>query len=148
MRAGVRGDAPDVSDLDLSGVPAPRACAVKLPFLFIAAMYALMPATVNLSVYPTVAMPPATFRVLVIVPRHAENRQLCVAYSLSTDPLVPIRRSCQSMSGEQERRVRTLYWDVREAGEYEASATVTRMTDGRERVYTERQPFRVIGMEP
>ena len=143
MRSKLRHDA---SAAGLSELP--LRVYVKLPFLFIAAMYALMPATVSLSVYPSVSMSPAMFRVLVIVPRHGENRNLCVSYALSTDPMVPIRRSCQSMAGEQERRVRTIYWDVREAGEYDAVATLTRVTDGRTQEFVDRQPFRVVGMEP
>jgi len=120
---------------------------MKLPLLFVAAMYAFWGEPVTLSVYPAVSMSPAAFRLLVIVPRHTDNRNLCIAYSLATDPMTPIRRSCHSMSGEQERRVRTIYWELREAGAYDAVATLTRMADGRAQTYVDRQPFRVIGFE-
>lgn len=116
------------------------------PFLFVAALYTLNPVT--LTVYPPFGLPPATFRITVLTPRHADNRNLCISFADVDDDRAPIRRSCQSMAGDLERRVRTVYWDVRSAGEYVAVADLTRMEQGRETHYVQRQPFRVLGVEP
>lgn len=111
-----------------------------IPFLFVAAL-TLNPVT--LSLYPQLAHAPATFRLTVMVPRHAENRQIC--YSVDGPEL---KRSCLTLNGAEDRRVWTVYWSLRTAGEYEAVATLTRIEAGRERLYVDRRPFRVIGMEP
>lgn len=116
------------------------------PLLLVFALFTLNPVTI--SVYPHVSGSPATFRMTVLTPRHAANRSLCLSYHLQIAPEIPIRRSCHTMAGDTERRVRTVYWDVRESGEFEASAILTRMEDGREKTYRSTQPFRVIGLEP
>lgn len=116
-------------------------CALSFPFLFIAAFYVLNPVTVSL--YPPFAMSPATFRITVMVPRHAQNRQLC--YAIDGPEM---KKSCIQLDGESSQKVWTVYWDLRTAGEYEASAVLTRMTDGRERTYRDSHPFRVLGYEP
>lgn len=116
-----------------------------VPFLLIMAMFTLNPIT--LSVYPQFSLSrPATFRLAVLTPRHTDNRNVCLDYRLVGDA-DPVRSSCQSMDGANGARVRTVYWDVRAAGEYEAVATLTRMEAGRERLYVDRRSFRV-GMEP
>jgi hypothetical protein len=113
------------------------------PWIFIAALYAL-PAPVTVSVYPTFGMPPAMFRITVLAPRHAENRLLCFA---ADGP--ELRRSCQTLHGEASQRVWTVYWTVRTPGAYVAEAILTRMEDGRARIYVSREPFRVVGdVEP
>lgn len=109
--------------------------------LLIFALYSLNPVT--LSVYPAFAMQPATFRITVLVPRHVENRRLCYDVTGPED-----KRSCFSINGAEDRRVWTVYWNLRTAGDYTASAILTRMEDGRERIYREERPFRVLGMEP
>lgn len=111
------------------------------PFLFVAALYSLNPITI--SVYPRFSLPPATFRITVLVPRHADNRRACWAIDGPE-----LKRSCIDLAGVESRRAWTVYWDLRSVGEYEASATLTRMEDGRERYYVSRQGFQVLGMEP
>jgi hypothetical protein len=111
------------------------------PFLLIFALYSLNPVTI--SVYPHFAMQPATFRITVLVPRHVDNRKLCYAVTGPEE-----KRSCLSLDGWQARRTWTVYWELRTAGEYEATATLTRMVDGREQRHVQAQPFRVIGIEP
>jgi hypothetical protein len=114
---------------------------VRLPFLFIAALYLYSPLTLN--VYPTVSAAPATFRFLIIVPRDKSNREICFGYSGNED-----RKSCTTLDGENSRRVYTTYWNIRAAGEYTATAELTRMEDGQRKRVTQSQPFRVIGPEP
>ena len=110
------------------------------PLLLVFALYSLNPITV--SVYPAFAMAPATFRITVLVPRHLENRKLCLSYDGGE-----MRRSCHDLQGFNSRRSWTVYWGVRTAGEYSASAELTRMENGKERIYRTAQAFRVIGME-
>ena len=110
------------------------------PFLFVAALFFVPP--VSLSVHPAFALAPATFRILVIVPRDARNRQACWGFTGPED-----RKSCVQLDGDQARRTYTVYWNVRTAGEYLASAILTRSEDGRERIYREDRPFRVIGFD-
>lgn len=128
--------------VDLSRVSAARVCAVTWPFLFVAALYALSP--ISIQVYPPFSMAPATFRILVIVPRDASNRNLC--YSYGTNDVID-RRSCLSMDGENAKRAYTTYWNIRTPGEYTATAVLTRMENGKEKVYSDRAPLRVIGPE-
>lgn len=118
---------------------------MSLPLLFVAALYFLNPLT--LSVYPQLSGSPATFRFLVIVPRDASNRGLCYSYELDG---LAARKSCTTLDGTNARRVYTSYWDVRVPGEYVARAELTRMVDGRAKIVSASQPFRVIGagMEP
>lgn len=97
---------------------------------------------VTISVYPAVGLPPATFRITVLVPRHAANRRLCY----QTDG-PELKRSCIDLAGEDARRVFTVYWELRTSGEYEASATLTRNVEGRNQVHVSRQAFRVLGLE-
>jgi hypothetical protein len=111
------------------------------PLLLVFALFTLNPITI--SVYPQFAMTPATFRITVLVPRHAENRNLCFGVSGPED-----KKSCLSLDGEQARRTWTVYWTLRGSGEYEAVADLTRNEAGQIRHYVERQPFRVIGYEP
>lgn len=113
----------------------------SFPFLFVAALYTLHPTTI--SVYPAVAMAPATFRITVLVPRHLENRQICFGVDGPE-----LKRSCVQLDGFNARRSWTVYWELRGSGEYMASAVLTRMTDGREKTFRNEQPFRVLGMEP
>jgi hypothetical protein len=117
-----------------------------LPFLFVAALFALHPVTV--SVYPTVSLAQhATFRLTVMAPRHEDNRELCLGYR-HPGPLEPWqRRSCQSMDGIHATRTRTVYWDVRMSGEFEAVADLKRIEAGREKHYIDSRPFRVVGIE-
>lgn len=118
------------------------------PFLFVAALYSAALNPVMLTVYPPFSLPPATFRITVLAPRHADNRNLCLSIADADDDRNYLRRSCQSMAGELERKVRTVYWDLRSPGEYVAVADLTRMEDGREKHYVSRQPFRVLGEQP
>ena len=111
------------------------------PLLLIFALWSLNPVTV--SVYPHFAMRPATFRITVLVPRHEQNRRLCYETTGPED-----KRSCFSINGADDRRAWTVYWEIRTAGEYTASAILTRSEQGREKTYRDDQPFRVIGMEP
>ena len=110
------------------------------PFLFVAALFSLNPIT--LTIYPAFAMRPATFRITVLVPRHEQNRRVC--WQVDGPEL---KRSCLSINGAEDRKSWTVYWELRTAGEYLASAILTRSEDGRERIYREDRPFRVIGME-
>lgn len=117
---------------------------MSLPLLFVAALYFLNPLT--LSVYPQLSGSPATFRFLVIVPRDATNRHLCYGYSRDG---LDDRKSCLSLDGAKAKRAYWTYWHIRTAGEYTATAILTRMEDGREKTYASHQPFRVVGgMEP
>lgn len=111
------------------------------PFLLIFALYSLNPVTV--SIYPRFAMSPATFRLTVLVPRHAENRRAC--WQVDGPEL---KASCVQLDGLEARRSFTVYWDLRTAGDYTASAILTRMEQGREKTYRDDQPFKVLGMEP
>lgn len=114
------------------------------PFLFVAALYALSP--ISIQVYPPFSMAPATFRILVIVPRDASNRNLCYAYGASD---VIDRRSCLSLDGERAKRSYITYWNIRAPGDYTATAVLTRMEDGKAKLYIDRQPFHVLGgMDP
>ena len=115
------------------------------PLLIVWAMFAVN--AITLSVYPPVSTVPATVRMTVWTPRDAANRSVCVSYHLQAVPDLPIRRSCQPLDGANDRRVRTVYWDVREAGTFDAEAVLTRMEDGKATTYRSAQPFRVIGPE-
>jgi hypothetical protein len=108
--------------------------------LLIGALYALPPVTI--SVYPSISMVPATVRLTVLAPRHVDNRRICLSYDGGE-----MRRSCEDLQGIGSRRSWTFYWDVRTAGEYIATAKLTRMESGREHIYTSNQSFRVIGIE-
>ena len=110
----------------------------SLPFLFIAALFTLNPVTVD--VYPPFGMAPASFRIRVMAPRHAANRAIC--YGVEGPEL---KRSCFTLEGAQAQRIWTVFWELRAPGEYEASATLTRIEDGREKYYRARRPFQVIG---
>ena len=110
------------------------------PFLFVAALYSLNPVTV--SVYPSVSMSPATYRITVLVPRHFDNRRICFGYSGNEG-----RTSCVDLEGWTSRRSWTVYYDIRTAGEYQAEAVLTRITEGREQIHRSQQPFRVVGIE-
>lgn len=125
--------------VDLSYLSAARIRAVTLPFLFVAALYWLSPVT--LSVYPPFGMAPASFRALVMVPRDKGNRKICYGFDGPE-----YKQSCVQLDGDQARRVYTAYWNIRTAGEYEASAVVTRIENGKEKTYTDTRPFRVLGM--
>ena len=114
----------------------------SVPFLFIAALF-FVPNPVTLDVYPPVAMAPATFRFRVIAPRHIDNRVICWGYDGPQ-----LKRSCLTLDGQYDRRVWTVYWDLRVGGEYEASAMLTRVEDGRVKRYSDARYFRVIGLEP
>lgn len=114
---------------------------MSLPFLFIAALFTLNPVT--LSVYPAFALQPATFRITVLAPRHAANRRLCFGYDGPE-----LKQSCLDLDGANDRRVWTVYWDLRTGGEYEAVALLTRVQDGQTKQYRDARPFRVIGIEP
>lgn len=111
------------------------------PLLLIFALFTLNPVTI--SVYPHFSLPPATFRITVLVPRDATNRRIC--WKVDGPEL---RSSCLDLAGTDARKAWQVFWDLRTPGEYEAVATLTRMVEGREKVFTDRQPFRVLGMEP
>ncbi len=111
------------------------------PFLFVAALYSLNPVT--LSIHPPASMAPATFRITVLVPRHLDNRKIC--YGVDGPEL---KNSCFTLDGWQARRTWTVYWSLRVAGEYEATADLLRIEGGKEKHYVQRQAFRVVGFEP
>lgn len=111
-------------------------------FVFIAALYSLNPVTI--SVYPPVAThTAATFRITTMVPRHFDNRNVCFGVDGPE-----LKRSCFTLDGWQSRRTWTVYWTLESAGEYLASADLTRIEGGKEKHYASSQPFRVIGFEP
>ena len=110
----------------------------SLPFLFIAALYAVSPLT--LTVYPPVSHAPASVRIRVVTERHAANRSLCYGYDGPQ-----FKRSCLELDGAHDRRSFTVFWELRQDGEYEAQAVLTRIEDGRISRYTDQQPFRVVG---
>lgn len=106
------------------------------------ATYALLESKpVTLSVWPGYAqMHPATFVFVVIIPRHEDNRQACLAYE------GPESRSfCWTMNGANERRSWRIEWAIRAPGEYAVAASLTRIEEGRERRYIEGRTVQVLG---
>lgn len=125
--------------------------SMKLPFLFVAALYALTPRPVMVNVRPAFAMEPGGFHVYAMIEKHADNRQLVLEAVLWET--FHVRRTPFQVDGAQSQRVfrptnRCLCWDDLAAGDYEAVATLTRITDGRTQVFVDRQPFRVLGADP
>ena len=122
---------------------------MKLPFLFIAAMYAFW-SPVAVRVYPQAMLAPGAVRVTAIIERHADNRKLVL--KAVQDRTFDIRVSTFSLDGAQSQRVFTptnkcICWDGLPAGEYELVATLTRMVEGKAQTFTDQRNFRVIGME-
>lgn len=112
----------------------------ELPFLFIAALFALNPLTLTVS--PVTSVAPVTVRVRVITERHADNRALCVSYDGPE-----YKRSCHTLNGSDDARTWTLYWAFRIGGEYRAVAELIRVEQGQTRQYVVAQAFQIIGWE-
>jgi hypothetical protein len=111
------------------------------PFLLVGALYAV-PSPVTISVFPHVSMVPATVRLTVLAPRHVDNRRICWSVDGSE-----FKKSCLDLPGFDSRRVWTVYWPIRSPGAYEAVAVLTRNELGKDKIYTSRQSFQVIGSE-
>lgn len=116
------------------------------PLLIVWALYTLNPVTI--SVYPAFTIEGGGIRVRAIIERHAQNRSLvleAVRFQIFQE-----RRTPFQLDGAQRQRVFTptnacICWQDLPAGEYDAVATLTRMEDGKARIYRSVQPFRVIG---
>lgn len=118
----------------------------SLPFLFVAALFALNPITI--SVYPAVTMPSGGIRVRAIIERNPDNRQLRLVALL--DGTFEMRATPFQIDGAQSQRVFSPTntcgcWFDLPSGEYQAVAELTRMEHGRERRYSVRENFRVLG---
>src|SRR5689334_2113840 len=102
---------------------------MKLPFLFVAALYALMPAPVTLFIRPTFSMAPASFQATILIERHDGNRLLKVEYD------GPEYKSSEyQLDGATSKRAfQPRVWELRSAGEYLATATLTRIVEGKEK---------------
>ena len=128
----------DASGARLPGLSRSWLCGMSVPFLLIFALFTIP--DVSLSVSPSFAQSPATFRFLVLVPRHPDNRRICVSFDGPE-----MRLHCEDLDGDKARRSLTTYWSLRTAGEYEAVAVLTRIEQGREKAYMETRAFRVFG---
>ena len=111
----------------------------SIPLLLIWPLFVALGAApaVAISVYPLVGMAPNTFRVRVIIPRHADNRGLCLSYAGPE-----WKRSCMGLEGDQAGSTFTKYWFMRVPGAYDAVADLSRVT-GQHLVA--RQTFEVLG---
>ena len=104
------------------------------------------PPEVEIDVYPPFAMAPASFRVRAIIEPHPDNRALFLNYESAGT----FKSSYFQIDGAQRQRVfqptnACACWLDLPSGEYVASATLIRMTQGRARTLSAHMPFRVLG---